>query len=48
MIPADIKPLWQKGLEDDSYYFKLSGAGGGGYFLVHTRDKHSISGLESI
>lgn len=48
MIPADLKPIWQKGLEDDSYYFKLSGAGGGGYFLVYSRDKNSLRGLESI
>lgn len=35
MIPSAIKKLWQQGLESDSYYFKLSGAGGGGFFLVY-------------
>ncbi len=48
MIPGDIKTLWKKGLESDTYYFKLSGAGGGGYFLVGTNDNQIIGGLESI
>lgn len=39
MIPADIKELWRKGLENESYYFKLSGAGGGGFFLVYGNEK---------
>lgn len=38
MIPASVKQIWKKGLEDDSYYFKLSGAGGGGFFLVLAAD----------
>ena len=34
MIPDKIKSLWQKGLESDSYYMKLCGSGGGGFFLI--------------
>lgn len=33
MIPDNIKPIWIKGLETKAYYIKLSGAGGGGFFL---------------
>ena len=35
MIPENITKIWQAGLESNSYYMKLSGAGGGGYFLVY-------------
>ena len=33
MIPDSIRPIWQAGLESNTYYIKLCGAGGGGYFL---------------
>ena len=48
MIPTEVKSIWQKGLESDTYYFKLCGAGGGGFFLVHSNDKQVIDGLDSI
>lgn len=35
MIPLNLRPLWQKGLEKEHYFFKLCGAGGGGFFLVY-------------
>jgi len=35
MIPASVISVWEKGLYNDDYYFKLSGAGGGGYYLVY-------------
>jgi mevalonate kinase len=35
MIPEIVKPIWQKGLEEQSYFVKLCGAGGGGYFLMY-------------
>ncbi len=35
MIPDLVKPIWQKGLEEQSHFVKLCGAGGGGYFLVY-------------
>ena len=36
-IPEFVKPIWQEGLKNDSYYFKLCGAGGGGFFLVFSQ-----------
>lgn len=40
MIPSAVKKLWKKGLDEDSYYFKLSGAGGGGFFLVFSNNRN--------
>lgn len=34
MIPKWIYKLWMDGLEDDGYYMKLCGAGGGGFFYL--------------
>lgn len=34
LIPKHVRAIWAEGLESDRYYFKLCGAGGGGYFLV--------------
>jgi len=36
-IPESVRPIWEKGLLESSYYFKLCGAGGGGYFLVFSK-----------
>lgn len=36
MIPDSVKALWMNGLKTKEYYFKLCGAGGGGYFLVYS------------
>lgn len=33
MIPAAFKNIWKAGLDSDSYYLKLCGAGGGGFLL---------------
>ncbi len=33
MIPEHIKDLWENGLSSKAYSIKLSGAGGGGYFV---------------
>ena len=38
MIPENFHDIWQKGLETDTYYLKLCGSGGGGYFLGFTQD----------
>lgn len=38
MIPAHVRPVWEHGLEDDSFTVKLCGSGGGGYFLGFTRN----------
>lgn len=43
MIPDSILPIWQEGLESREYAMKLCGAGGGGYFLLYTRDKSRVN-----
>lgn len=39
MIPTDVKKIWKTGLDTGAYYFKLCGAGGGGFFLVYSEGK---------
>ena len=34
MIPNQLENIWEHGLKSDSYYMKLCGSGGGGFFLV--------------
>ena len=34
MIPNQLENIWEDGLKSDSYYMKLCGSGGGGFFLV--------------
>ena len=34
MIPDSLKEIWNEGLKSDSFYMKLCGSGGGGFFLV--------------
>lgn len=34
MIPDSVRDIWKAGLESEEYFMKLSGAGGGGFFLV--------------
>jgi mevalonate kinase len=41
MIPDSIKSIWDKGLQSDEYYLKLSGAGGGGFFLGFSQSEDS-------
>ena len=38
MIPEGFRTIWRKGLEDESYYMKLCGSGGGGFILGFTND----------
>ena len=49
MIPDHINTVWKSGLQSGDYYFKLSGAGGGGNFLVfgdvQTLDQKLLSSL---
>ena len=35
MIPDSVRDIWKRGLESGEYFMKLSGAGGGGCFLVY-------------
>jgi mevalonate kinase len=39
MIPHSMREIWRRGLESREYFFKLCGAGGGGYFLVYRRSQ---------
>ncbi len=36
MIPEHVQAIWKAGLRSGRYRMKLCGAGGGGYFLVHS------------
>ena len=38
MIPEKLKPKWKEGIKNDSYYMKLCGSGGGGFFLAYDFD----------
>ncbi|MFK7838710.1 MAG: mevalonate kinase [Bdellovibrionales bacterium] len=38
MITDEVKEIWMTGLKTKKYFFKLCGAGGGGYFLVYSDD----------
>jgi len=38
MIPSKFHNLWKKGIENDSYFLKLCGSGGGGYILGFTEN----------
>lgn len=39
MIPDQVKNFWSEGLKSGSYYMKLCGAGGGGFFLLYSKEK---------
>ena len=39
MIPSSFRPLWEEGLNSESFYLKLCGAGGGGFLLGYCRDE---------
>ncbi len=41
MIPSEINKLWTTGLNSGLFYLKLTGAGGGGFFLGCTKDKYN-------
>ena len=38
MIPDQFKDIWLKGINNDLYYLKLCGSGGGGYILGFTQN----------
>ncbi len=38
MIPTHMMDVWKKGIDNDDYYLKLCGSGGGGYILGFTED----------
>jgi mevalonate kinase len=39
MIPAEMKDHFKQGIEQEDFYLKLCGSGGGGYLLAITRDR---------
>jgi mevalonate kinase len=47
LIPKLYQDDWQKGLLDDQYYFKLCGAGGGGFLMGITHDFNSVKKILS-
>ena len=38
MIPKEFHNVWQRGIENNSYFLKLCGSGGGGYILGFTEN----------
>lgn len=44
-IPPKVKKFWQDGINNQSHFTKLCGAGGGGCFLVFCEEKPTKSGL---
>lgn len=38
LVTANVSDIWQKGLESGKYAIKLCGKGGGGYYLLWTKD----------
>lgn len=47
MILPQYQTLWESGLKSNSFYLKLCGAGGGGYYLGFARDKNVIGELRN-
>ena len=45
MIPDSFSEIWNAGLEQDNYYLKLCGSGGGGFLLGFTRDYNKAEKL---
>lgn len=41
-IPENVRKIWRNGLEQDRFYMKLCGAGGGGYFIGCAKSKKMI------
>ena len=42
MIPQLLRSIWKEGIDNDDYYLKLCGAGGGGFILGITQDFEKI------
>ena len=42
MLPDNFKKLWIDGIENEEYYLKLCGSGGGGYLIGFTRNLKTI------
>lgn len=42
MIVDEVRSIWKAGLSSGKYYMKLCGAGGGGFYLLHTEDSNYL------
>jgi mevalonate kinase len=48
MIPDHVATVWAAGLKSNAYSMKLSGAGGGGYFLLCANGKLDLDNLIAL
>ncbi len=48
MIPDAIYSIWKRGTENNLYFFKLCGAGGGGYFFIFSKGEKPLSDREGL
>ena len=48
MIPEKLKNKWEEGIKNDSYYMKLCGSGGGGFFLAYDFDNQINSSFSDF
>ena len=48
MIPEKLKHKWKEGIKNDSYYMKLCGSGGGGFFLAYDFDNQINSSFSDF
>ena len=48
MIPEKLKNKWKEGIKNDSYYMKLCGSGGGGFFLAYDFDNQINSSFSDF
>lgn len=46
MIPADVAPLWERGLKSKDFSLKLCGAGGGGFMLGLAKNAETLERLQ--
>jgi len=45
MVPANMRELWEAGLDSGKYTLKICGAGGGGFMLGFCKNPDDIAGL---
>jgi mevalonate kinase len=45
MVPANMRELWEAGLDSGKYTLKICGAGGGGFMLGFCKHPDDIAGL---
>lgn len=45
MIPANLRQIWQAGLQNGQYALKICGAGGGGFMLGFSKNAEELNDL---